>query len=122
MVELRDAAAWWRRPKRLRKPELSRTPPAGERVTWSGRGDQFRVLRRVGDEEDYTVAATVAGHEWTDTGIEYGKPYTYMVQALVDAGNQKVAESDLSHARTVTSEGHVPSRRTRRRCAPIRTG
>ena len=79
---------------------------AGERVTWTGTGDQFRVLRRVGDEKDYTVAATVKGHDWTDTGIDYSKPYSYSVQALVDAGNQKMAESDISAVDT-----HIPKDR-----------
>jgi hypothetical protein len=80
---------------------------AGEHVDWTGRGDQFRVLRRIGDEKEYTVAATVTGHDWTDAGIDYGKPYAYMVQALVvagnkDAGNKKVAESDLSEPFPIT--------------------
>jgi len=69
---------------------------AGERITWTGKGDRFRVLRRAAGEEGYTIAATTEGHEFTDPGIEYGQPYTYMVQALVDAGNQRIAESDLS--------------------------
>jgi hypothetical protein len=69
---------------------------AGERITWAGRGDRFRVVRHSGDEEGYTVVATIDGHEYTDPGIEYGKPYSYQVQALVDAGNSKTAESDLS--------------------------
>jgi hypothetical protein len=71
---------------------------AGEHITWTGKGDQFRVLRRIGDEKEYTVAATVTGHEWTDTGIDYSKPYSYQVQALVDPGDKKMAESDLSEA------------------------
>jgi hypothetical protein len=79
---------------------------AGERVTWIGAGDQFRVLRRVGDDKDYTVAATVKEHEWTDTGIDYDKPYSYAVQALMDAGNQKTAESDIS-----ASDTHIPKDR-----------
>jgi fibronectin type 3 domain-containing protein len=73
---------------------------AGERIKWTGSGDQFRVLRRVGDEKEYTVAVTLKDHEWTDTGIDYGRPYNYMVQALVDAGNKKTAESDLSEVCT----------------------
>jgi hypothetical protein len=79
---------------------------AGERVTWAGAGDEFRVLRRVGDEKEYTIAATVKGHDWTDTGIDYSKPYSYAVQSLVDAGNQKMAESDVSAADT-----HLPKDR-----------
>lgn len=71
---------------------------AGELVAWAGRGDRFRVLRRSGGEEAYTLVATITGHEWTDAGIEYGKPYTYMVQALVDVTDKRIAESDLSES------------------------
>jgi hypothetical protein len=88
-------------PEAPSRPEVKDTA-AGEQISWTGRGDQFRVLRRIGDEKEYTVAATVTGHEWIDTGIDYGKPYTYMVQALVDAGNKKMAESDLSETFTCT--------------------
>ena len=80
----------------------------GVHVTWTGRGDQFRVLRRTGKDENYIVAATGATHEWTDTGIEYGKTYTYMMQALVDVGNQKVAESSFSDTKAVTPEDKFP--------------
>jgi hypothetical protein len=66
------------------------------------------VLRRVGDEKDFAVAATVKEHEWTDTGIDYGKPYSYAVQALVDAGNQKMAESDLSASYTQVPKDSFP--------------
>jgi hypothetical protein len=89
-------------PETPSKPVVEDTA-AGEKITWTGSGDQFRLLRRVGDEKDYTLAVTVAGHEWTDPGIDYGKPYTYEVQALVSAGETKVAESDISLPDT-----HVP--------------
>ena len=94
-------------PETPSKPNVEDTA-AGEKVTWTGPGDQFRVLRRVGDEKDYVVAVTVAGHEWTDTGIDYGKPYTYAVLALVDAGETKVAESDVSAADTHTPLDKFP--------------
>ena len=81
---------------------------AGERVTWTGAGDRFRILRRVADEKDYAIAATVQGHEWIDAGIDYGKPYSYAVQALVDAGNQKTAESDISPSDTHTPKDTFP--------------
>jgi hypothetical protein len=86
-------------PETPSRPEVTDIA-AGERITWTGQGDQFRVLRRIGDEKEFTVAATVTGHEWTDTGIDYGKPYTYLMQALVAAGDKRVAESDLSEATT----------------------
>jgi hypothetical protein len=88
-------------------PEVKDTA-IGEHIAWTGRGDQFRVLKRTGDEENYIIAVTAAGHEWTDTAIEYGKSYTYMMQALVDAGNKKVAESDLSKPVTCTPKDTFP--------------
>ena len=94
-------------PETPSKPEVTDTA-LGEHITWTGRGDQFRVLRRIGDEKDYSIASTVAGHEWTDTGIDYGKPYNYMVQALVDAGNKKTAESDLSDVCTCIPQDKFP--------------
>jgi len=81
---------------------------SGERITWTGAGDRFRVLRKVGDEKDYSIVATVAGHEWTDTAIEYGKSYSYMVQAVAGAGSDKVAESDLSGATSKTPADKFP--------------
>jgi hypothetical protein len=94
-------------PETPSQPDVQDTP-AGDRIAWTGRGDQFRVLRRIGDEKEYTVAATVTGHEWTDAGVDYGKPYTYMVQALVDAGNKRIAESDLSEPRPWTPVDRFP--------------
>jgi hypothetical protein len=85
----------------------------GAHVTWTGSGDQFRVLRRIGDQGEFIIANTGPGHEWTETGVEYGKPYTYMVQALVDTSNKRTAESELSEASTLVPEDHfapaVPS-------------
>jgi hypothetical protein len=89
------------------QPDVENNAP-GLHVTWTGPGDQFRVLRKIGDEKDYTVANTGPGHEWTDTGVDYGKPYTYAVQALVDIGDKKIAESDLSAALTITPVDDFP--------------
>jgi hypothetical protein len=75
---------------------------AGIRVTWTARGDQFRILRRVGKDENFSVVATLAAHDWTDTATEYGTSYTYMLQTLIDLGGQKVAESDLSETASIT--------------------
>jgi fibronectin type 3 domain-containing protein len=68
----------------------------GFKVTWAGRGDEFRVLRRGAPEESFAVGVTQKEHEWTDTAVETGKSYEYMVQALVDLADKKLAESDLS--------------------------
>ena len=83
-------------PPEVPSPPKLENVAAGVHVTWTGGGDQFRVLRRAANEETYVVAMTLPGHEWTDTGTEYGKTYTYMMQALVDAGDKQMAESDFS--------------------------
>lgn len=80
----------------------------GVRVTWTGAGDHFRILRRAGAESDSPLVATVEGHEWTDPVTEYGKPYAYVLQALVDLSERKVAESDLTAPYTITPEDKFP--------------
>ncbi len=75
---------------------------AGVRLSWSGGGGQFRVIRRGSPDEAWAVVATLDSHEWTDTSTEFGKPYFYQVQSLVDVGDHKFAESDLSPARDIT--------------------
>jgi hypothetical protein len=81
---------------------------AGERVTWSGHGDRFRIERRSGATGPYAAMATVEGHEWVDNTIEYGKPYSYLVQALVNAGDRKVAESEPSAPQSRTPQDKFP--------------
>ena len=80
----------------------------GVRVSWTARGGHFRVLRRTGSEEAWAVAATVDAREWTDTGIEYGKTYSYLIQTLVDVGDRKTAESDLSQPQEITPKDVFP--------------
>ena len=82
--------------------KLDNTAP-GVHLSWSGSGDQFRVIRRGSTSEAWAVVATLESHEWTDTSTEFGKPYFYEVQSLVDVGDRKFAESDLSAPRDVTT-------------------
>ena len=82
-------------------PEVPSAPvltksPIGFLVTWTGKGDQFRVMRRGPNDENFIIAMTSTAHEWTDNGVENGKSYEYKMQALVNTGNNKVAESDFS--------------------------
>src|ERR1019366_3743233 len=44
----------------------------GVRLTWQGRGADFRVFRKTGDG-DYAPVANVQKPEWTDTATEFGK-------------------------------------------------
>jgi hypothetical protein len=75
---------------------------AGVHLSWSGSGDQFRVIRRGSAGEAYAVVATLNSHEWIDTSTEFGKPYSYEVQSMVDLGDQKFAESDLTAPSDIT--------------------
>jgi hypothetical protein len=67
----------------------------GVRLTWQGSGADFRVFRKTGDD-GYAPVANVQKPEWTDTATEFGKRYTYLVQAVVKLDNRKEAESELS--------------------------
>ncbi|HEX3742446.1 MAG TPA: fibronectin type III domain-containing protein [Bryobacteraceae bacterium] len=88
-------------PQTPSKPTVQDTA-AGEKIGWTGEGERFRVLRKAGDENGFTVATTVAVHEWTDTAIDYGKTYSYEVQSLVDEGSSQTAESEISPPTAVT--------------------
>jgi hypothetical protein len=80
------------------------TPSAtaeGVKVTWRGQGTQFRVFRMPEGSTEFELAATVEKPEWVDPAIEYGKQYTYMVQAVTGAGEGKVAESELSEEKAI---------------------
>lgn len=80
--------------------------PEGMQVTWKGASDRFRVYRR-GEGEELAAVATVERPEWVDTGVENGKAYTYVLQALMKAG-QGEAESELSTPTGVLAEDRRP--------------
>jgi hypothetical protein len=69
--------------------------PQGVHLTWQGRATDFRIFRKTSDGAQAPVA-DVQTPEWTDAGAEYGKTYTYAVQAIVKMDNRKQAESELS--------------------------
>jgi len=79
----------------------------GVRLTWQGRGADFRVFRKAGDG-DFAPVANVQSPEWTDTAAEFGKRYTYLVQSVVKLDNRKEAESDLSDETSITPRDVFP--------------
>ena len=79
----------------------------GVRLTWQGRGADFRVFRKTGDG-DYAPVANVQSPEWTDTATEFGKRYTYLVQAVVKLDNRKEAESELSEEASIIPRDIFP--------------
>jgi hypothetical protein len=80
----------------------------GVRLTWQGGGPgRYRVLRKAGDEKEFTLAETVEGAQWVDRKAEIGKLHAYLVQRVVPAGD-KVAESELSDVATITPRDTFP--------------
>jgi hypothetical protein len=69
----------------------------GVRVSWQGPAGQYRVFRRVDQDQTVSRMATVEANQWIDTTTEYGKPYHYVVQAVHGA-----VESELSEEASVT--------------------
>jgi hypothetical protein len=75
--------------------------PQGVRLTWQAAGNAFLVLRRGPEEKDYKLLDRSLKPEYVDTTIEFGKPYTYLVQSVVKAGDAE-AQSDLSNEAAIT--------------------
>jgi hypothetical protein len=80
----------------------------GVRLEWSGPGSRFRILRRGPDDKQYDAVATVTTHDWVDSLSEFGTPYSYLAQALVDLGDGKEAESDLTAPVSITPVDTFP--------------
>lgn len=76
--------------------------PNGVRLTWRGTGGHFRILRRTEGLPDAVDLGTTTAPEFLDSTAEFGKPYSYLVQAFADLGDRREAESDLSEAKTIT--------------------
>ena len=85
--------------------DLAATSTAnGVRLTWRGAGQHFRILRRAEGSPAYVELGTSTTVEFLDSTAEFGKKYSYLVQAYVDLGAHREAESDLSPERPFTLE------------------
>ena len=82
--------------------------PRGVSLTWSARGDHFRVFRRGPGETGFTVQAAVDKPEWTDASADFGKRYAYMAQTFVKLAGDKEALSDPSEETGITPEEVFP--------------
>ncbi|MEX2264482.1 MAG: hypothetical protein WD696_21185 [Bryobacteraceae bacterium] len=67
----------------------------GVRLTWTGTSAAYRIFRRGGGEQGFAAVASVKGREWIDGATEYGKLYSYYIQA-VGGKEPNLAESELS--------------------------
>lgn len=68
----------------------------GVRLTWSGPPGNFRIHRRGPGETPLRRFADVTEESWTDTAIEFGKPYLYLVQRIEKLPDGHEAESDFA--------------------------
>ncbi len=79
----------------------------GVRVTWKGSAERYKIFRRVEDNPNFALMATVEKNEWIDAATEYRKRYEYKIQALRKLATGDV-ESELSEAASVTPEDKFP--------------
>ncbi|MDQ6708296.1 MAG: hypothetical protein M3Z85_20245 [Acidobacteriota bacterium] len=75
--------------------------PGGVQLNWQSPAATFRVYRREGPAGNWSLLATTNTAAFNDITTEYGKNYTYFVQALAKAGGS-VAESDPSDEKEIT--------------------
>ncbi|HEY2018746.1 MAG TPA: hypothetical protein VGH38_34815 [Bryobacteraceae bacterium] len=80
----------------------------GVRLTWEGSPGDFRVFRQTGDDKSFPRLADVPQSGWTDSSIEFGKHYAYIVQRIVKLGDGKEAESDPSPEAAITPVDTFP--------------
>lgn len=74
--------------------------PGGVQLNWQSPATMFRVYRRDAPAANWSVLATTNAPAFDDITTEYGKSYTYFVQALAKAGDS-VAESDPSDEKEI---------------------
>ncbi len=74
--------------------------PDAVHLEWHSAAPEYRILRKLVADPNWEQIGTSQGTSYTDTTIEYGKTYEYMVQAVRKTGNA-YAESDLSDVKTI---------------------
>lgn len=81
--------------------------PQGVRLAWQAPGNAFVIYRRGPDEKIYTIAGHADHSEWIDTTAEFGKTYSYLVQAVAKVGEGQ-AESEVSEEARITPADTFP--------------
>lgn len=85
--------------------------PDGLRLTWSARGNHFRVLRKAAGEQQYTVVAPdLHQPEFLDTSAAVGTEYSYLVQTYEPLEDNHEAQSDLSAGFKITRQAPLPGK------------
>jgi hypothetical protein len=80
--------------------------PVGVHLKWNSSAPRFRVFRHLAAAPGYEQVGTVEKPEYDDA-VEFGKEYSYYVQALAPAGDA-TAESENSTTVSVTPQDKFP--------------
>jgi len=80
--------------------------PNGVHLKWTSTAPKFRVFRHLAAGPGFEQIATPEKPEYDDN-VEFGKEYSYYVQAIAPAGDG-TAESDNSATKTVKPEDKFP--------------
>jgi hypothetical protein len=83
----------------LPKPEglTAANAPDAVHLTWRAGAPEFRVFRKLPEDAGFTQIGTSMQPSYTDSTIEYGKAYDYIVQS-VEKNGTGYAESEQSEA------------------------
>ena len=76
-------------------------------LKWTSSAPKFRVFRHLAAGPGYEQIATPEKPEYDDP-VDFGKEYSYYVQALAPAGDG-TAESDNSATGVVHAQGRFPA-------------
>jgi hypothetical protein len=92
----------------LAKPAnlIAESQPSGVHLKWDSTAPKFRVFRRAAGAQGFDQIATPEKPEYDDE-VDFGKEYTYYVQALAPAGDG-TAESDGSEWAAITPKDKFP--------------
>lgn len=81
--------------------------PEGVRLSWEASAPAFRVYRREGDAASAAVAE-VAAREWQDANTDFGKRYSYSVEAFLKQSANREARSEVSAEVSITPQDQFP--------------
>jgi hypothetical protein len=88
------------------KDLVAESQPAGVHLKWSSSAPKFRVYRHLASGPGFEQIATTEKPEYDDA-VDFGKEYSYYVQALAPAGDG-TAESDNSATVSITPKDIFP--------------
>jgi hypothetical protein len=77
-------------------------------LEWHAAAPEFRILRKLEEEVNWSQIGTSAKPSYTDGTIEYGKTYQYLVQSIEKTGSSTYAESDLPATKTFKPTDKFP--------------